>query len=60
MPAQAFLYRWVHSHHHKSYNPTAWSGISMTPVESTAYFSAALIPLLFASGSSRGWASTGG
>ena len=33
----AFLYRWVHSHHHKSHNPTAFSGISMTPVESVAY-----------------------
>ena len=46
----AFLYRWVHAHHHKSYNPTALSGISMTPVESTAYLSAALIPLLWRSG----------
>ena len=26
------LYRYVHSLHHKSYNPTAWSGISMHPV----------------------------
>jgi hypothetical protein len=46
----AFLYRWVHAHHHKSYNPTALSGISMLPVESIAYISAALIPLLFRSG----------
>jgi len=46
----AFLYRWVHAHHHKSYNPTAFSGISMTPVESIGYLSAALIPLLFRSG----------
>jgi len=46
----AFLYRWVHKHHHKSSNPTAFSGISMTPVESIAYISAALIPLCFRSG----------
>ena len=46
----AFLYRHVHSHHHKSYNPTAFSGFSMTPVESIAYMSAALIPLCFRSG----------
>lgn len=46
----AFLYRWVHKHHHRSSNPTAFSGISMTPVESTMYLSAALIPLMFRSG----------
>jgi hypothetical protein len=28
-----FLYRHVHSLHHKSYNPTAFSGTSMHPVE---------------------------
>lgn len=46
----AFLYRHVHSHHHKSHNPTAFSGISMTPIESIAYISAALIPLCFRHG----------
>ena len=46
----AFLYRHVHSLHHKSYNPTAWSGLSMHPVESTAYLSAALTPLFFRCG----------
>lgn len=46
----AFLYRWVHAHHHKSYNPTAFSGFSMVPVESIAYIQAALIPLFFRSG----------
>ena len=46
----AFLYRWVHSHHHKSYNPTAFSGFSMTPVESVGYLSAAFVPLFFRSG----------
>ena len=30
-----FLYRKVHSLHHKSYNPTAFSGTSMHVVEAT-------------------------
>lgn len=38
-----FLYRYVHSLHHKSYNPTAFSGTNMHPVESTLYYSACLI-----------------
>merc|ERR1712179_411907 len=42
-----FLYRQVHSLHHKSYNPTAFSGTNMHPVESTLYYSAALIPVAF-------------
>merc|ERR1719456_1217922 len=46
----AVLYRYVHAHHHKSYNPTAWSGISMLPIESISYLSAALVPMLFRSG----------
>lgn len=46
----AFLYRVAHSHHHKSYNPTAFSGFSMVPIESVAYISAALIPLFFRHG----------
>ena len=29
----AFLYRWVHSLHHKSFNPGPWSSLSMHPVE---------------------------
>ena len=40
-----FLYRHVHSLHHKSYNPTAFSGTSMHPVEGTLYYTAALIPV---------------
>ena len=40
----------MHSHHHKSYNPTAFSGFSMTPVESVGYLSAACVPLFFRSG----------
>ena len=42
-----FLYRHVHSLHHKSYNPTAFSGTNMHPVEATLYYSAALIPVAF-------------
>jgi len=41
------LYRQVHSLHHKSYNPTAFSGTNMHPVESSLYYSAALIPVAF-------------
>lgn len=43
----AFLYKHVHSLHHDSKSPTAFSGISMHPLESTLYFSYALFPLLF-------------
>ena len=42
----SFLYRKVHSLHHKSYNPTAWSGTSMHPIESLIYYSACLIPAM--------------
>eukprot|EP01083_Nonionella_stella_P120667 361757_1 len=42
-----WLYKWVHSLHHKSYNPTAFSGTSMHPVESTLYYSAALFFIPF-------------
>merc|ERR1712113_1173563 len=42
-----FLYRQVHSLHHKSYNPTAFSGTNMHPVESTLYYSACLIAVPF-------------
>ncbi|KAI9026307.1 hypothetical protein DFJ74DRAFT_36362 [Hyaloraphidium curvatum] len=42
-----FLYRHVHSLHHKAYNPTAMSALRMHPVESALYFSAALVPVLF-------------
>jgi hypothetical protein len=43
-----FLYKHVHALHHKSYNPTAFSGTSMHPVESAIYYTAALIPVFFA------------
>mmetsp|Transcript_16087 Transcript_16087/g.24245 ORF Transcript_16087/g.24245 Transcript_16087/m.24245 type:complete len:332 (+) Transcript_16087:54-1049(+) len=41
------LYTHVHSLHHKSYNPTAFSGTSMHPVESTLYYSACFIAVPF-------------
>jgi len=41
------LYKWVHALHHKSYNPTAWSGVSMHPIESFLYFSVSFIPAFF-------------
>lgn len=43
----AFLYRHVHSLHHKSYNPGVFSGLSMHPVEHFLYYSCAtLLPLM--------------
>lgn len=42
-----FLYRHVHYLHHRSYNPTAFSGTSMHLIESTLYYSAGLIPVAF-------------
>ena len=42
-----YLYEWVHSLHHKSRNMTSFSGISMHPVESTLYYTAMFIPVLF-------------
>lgn len=42
-----FLYKHVHALHHKSYNPTAFSGTSMHPVESTLYFSSCLLAVPF-------------
>jgi sterol desaturase/sphingolipid hydroxylase (fatty acid hydroxylase superfamily) len=43
----AWLYKHVHSLHHKSRNPTAWSGVSMHPVESFMYYTAMLVPVAF-------------
>ena len=40
------LYSHVHALHHKSYNPTSWSGISMHPIESFLYYTVCFIPLL--------------
>lgn len=33
------LYRWVHSVHHNSVNPSPWSSLAMHPVEHLLYFS---------------------
>jgi len=42
-----FIYKHIHSIHHKSYNPTAFSGTSMHPIEATLYYTAAFIPACF-------------
>eukprot|EP00051_Salpingoeca_urceolata_P026491 m.477535 g.477535 ORF g.477535 m.477535 type:complete len:389 (-) comp20856_c0_seq1:247-1413(-) len=42
-----WLYKHVHSLHHKSYNPTAFSGTNMHPVEALLYYSASLIAIPF-------------
>ena len=39
--AVPFLYRHVHKDHHQSFNPDPLSGLSMHPLESAIYFSAA-------------------
>ena len=33
-----FLYKWVHSVHHNSVNPSPWSSLAMHPVEHLLYF----------------------
>ncbi len=43
------LYKWVHSVHHKSVNPSPWSSLSMHPVEHLLYFSAAFYHLILPS-----------
>lgn len=40
------LYKWVHSVHHNSVNPSPWSSLSMHPVEHLLYFSDSLIHLI--------------
>jgi len=44
----AFLYRYVHSLHHRSRNPGPWSGLSMHPIEHFFYYTVTYFPLLFA------------
>ena len=44
-----FLYKWVHSVHHNSVNPSPWSSLSMHPVEHLLYFSLALLHILIPS-----------
>jgi sterol desaturase/sphingolipid hydroxylase (fatty acid hydroxylase superfamily) len=43
------LYRWIHSIHHNSINPSPWSSLSMHPVESFAYFAVAFWHLVIPS-----------
>ncbi len=43
------LYKYVHSVHHNSVNPSPWSSLSMHPVELLLYFSGALIHLVIPS-----------
>jgi sterol desaturase/sphingolipid hydroxylase (fatty acid hydroxylase superfamily) len=40
------LYKWVHSVHHNSVNPSPWSSLSMHPVEHLLYWSDSLIHLI--------------
>jgi sterol desaturase/sphingolipid hydroxylase (fatty acid hydroxylase superfamily) len=40
------LYKWVHSVHHNSVNPSPWSSLSMHPVEHLLYWSDVLIHLV--------------
>jgi sterol desaturase/sphingolipid hydroxylase (fatty acid hydroxylase superfamily) len=40
------LYKWVHSVHHNSSNPSPWSSLSMHPVEHLLYFSGCLVHLV--------------
>ncbi len=37
------LYKWVHSVHHNSVNPSPWSSLSMHPVEHLLYFGNGLL-----------------
>lgn len=42
-----FLYKWVHSVHHNSVNPSPWSSMAMHPLEHLLYFATAGYHLLF-------------
>ena len=44
-----WLYRHVHSVHHKATNPSPWSSLAMHPVEHLLYFSGALFHLILPS-----------
>ena len=43
------LYKWVHSVHHNSVNPSPWSSLSMHPVEQAGYLGVALWHLIIPS-----------
>lgn len=40
------FYKWIHAHHHRSWNTGPWSGLSMTPAESSVTFTGPSIPCL--------------
>jgi sterol desaturase/sphingolipid hydroxylase (fatty acid hydroxylase superfamily) len=44
-----FLYKWVHSVHHNSVNPSPWSSLSMHPVEHLLYLGTAFYHLILPS-----------
>jgi sterol desaturase/sphingolipid hydroxylase (fatty acid hydroxylase superfamily) len=44
-----FMYKWVHSVHHNSVNPSPWSSLSMHPVEGFLYHAVALWHLVIPS-----------
>lgn len=44
-----FLYKWVHSVHHNSVNPSPWSSLSMHPIEHLLYFGTAFYHLVLPS-----------
>jgi sterol desaturase/sphingolipid hydroxylase (fatty acid hydroxylase superfamily) len=44
-----FLYKWVHSIHHNSVNPSPWSSLSMHPVEGFVYHAVVFWHLLIPS-----------
>ena len=41
------VYKYVHSLHHRSYNPGVWSGFAMHPIEHATYLTRAALPLFF-------------
>jgi sterol desaturase/sphingolipid hydroxylase (fatty acid hydroxylase superfamily) len=43
------LYKWIHSVHHNSVNPSPWSSLSMHPIEALAYFGVMLWHLILPS-----------
>ncbi|MCB2141623.1 MAG: sterol desaturase family protein, partial [Rhodobacteraceae bacterium] len=46
---QGVLYKWIHSIHHNSINPSPWSSMSMHPVEAAFFFSEMMWHLLIPS-----------
>lgn len=40
------FYKWIHAHHHRSWNTGPWSGLSMTPAESSVTFTGPSIPCI--------------